>query len=156
MKNTTIIPGIALFILLLVNKVSAQSLQNNTDKDTYIPALNGAWERFYHNDGKTTTTGEPKEFVIVYDGFFSSIAQDSTGRWISTHAGTYEVSGNTMKNTLRYSSYPNRLGSIHWTEYELKGDTLVIKWFQKLINAQGQDITAQMPKSESRYVRAKK
>ena len=123
---------------------------------SYAQSPDGAWQRIYDFDGKETTTGEPKEFVILYNGFFSSVGQDSTGKWGNTHVGTYEISGNTMKNILLYSSHPERVGSTHWIEYDMKGDTLTIKWFKKLVTAQGQDITAQMPKAESKYIRAKK
>ena len=123
---------------------------------SYSQSPDGAWQRIYDFDGKKTTTGEPKEFVLLYNGFFSSVGQDSTGNWGNTHVGTYELSGNTMKNILRYSSHPERVGSTHWMDYEIKGDTLTIKWFKKLVTAQGQDITAQMPKAESKYIRAKK
>ena len=79
MKKTTI-SGISLLLFLLVHAASAQTTQQNPQQNTDKTALNGAWERFYHHDAKTTTTGgAPKEFVIVSDGFFSGIGQDSTG-----------------------------------------------------------------------------
>jgi hypothetical protein len=145
-----------LVVLFWVNVAAAQSLKSSEDKSAYPPALNGAWQRVYYYNGKTTTTGEPKEFVVVYDGFFSSIGQDSSGSWSNTHAGTFEINGNLMKNHLLYSSHPERMGSIQWVEFELREDTLTMKWFKKLITPQGQDITAEMPKAESKYIRAKK
>jgi hypothetical protein len=42
-------------------------------------------------------------------------------------------------------------------EYDIKGEALTMKWFKKLIDAKGVDITAQMPKdSQTQYIRAKK
>jgi len=123
---------------------------------SYAQSLEGAWQRIYYYDGRKVTTGEPKEFLLLNNGFVSSVGQDSTGNWGNTHVGTYELSGNTIKSTLRYSSHPERVGSTQWMEYDIKGDTLTIKWFKKLVTAQGQDLTAQMPKAESKYVRAKK
>jgi hypothetical protein len=92
------------------------------------------------------------------DGFFSSIGQDSTGRWASTHAGTYTLdNANTLTFKALYSSYPDHIGSVHTVEYEIKGENLTIKWFKKLLDANQGDITAQMPKGEqTQYVRAKK
>src|SRR4030095_13859520 len=145
---------VTLMTLFAVNIAAAQSSENSIGNNA---AVNGAWQRVYYDNGKTTTTtGEPKEFVVVHDGFFSSIGQDSSGRWSNTHAGTFEISGNIMKNHLLYSSHTERVGSDHWVEFELKGDTLTMKWFKKMITPQGQDITAQMPKAESKYIRAKK
>jgi hypothetical protein len=123
---------------------------------SYAQSLDGAWQRAYYYNGKSTSMGEPKEFLLLYNGFVSSVGQDSTGSWSNTHAGTYELSGNTMKSTLRYSSHPDRVGSTQWMECDLKGDTLTIRWFKKLLNAQGRDLTAQMPKVESKYIRAKR
>jgi len=146
--------AVILAVVFSINVTAAQSSANNTSNNS---AVNGAWERVYYYNGKTTTTGEPKEFVLVHDGFFSSIGQDSSGKWSNTHAGTFEISGNTMRNRLLYSSHPERVGSTHWVEFELKGDTLTMKWFKKLITAQGQDITSQTPiNTESKYIMAKK
>src|SRR5215218_9265868 len=154
MKNATANSCAALFaFLLLFTKGSAQRLPQKSD-NTSGSALDGAWQRIYSYHGNTATTGEPKEFVIMCDGFFSSVGQDSTGRWNVTHAGTFEVSGNILKNSLRYSSHPERIGATHWVEFEVNGDTLTLRFFKKFITAQGQDLTAQMPKDViAKYVR---
>lgn len=86
-------------------------------------ALDGAWQRVYHHNGKTTTTGAPREFVVVHDGFFSSIGQDAEGRWRNTHGGSFELDGKLLKNHLLYSSPPDILGLTNWVEYEVKGHT---------------------------------
>jgi len=143
----------SLLLFSVVNAAVAQSAKSKTGNNAN--ALNGAWQRVYYYNGKTTTSGEPKEFALVHDGFFSSIGQDSTGRWNNTHGGIYEVTGNIMKNKLLYSSHISQMGSINWVEYELKGDTLVMNWFKKMINASGQDITARMPKAKSKFIRMK-
>ena len=157
MKNAIAISCAALFaFVLLYTKGSAQKLPQKSD-NTSGSALDGAWQRIYSYHGNTATTGEPKEFVIMYNDFFSSVGQDSTGRWNVTHAGAYEISGNTMKNSLRYSSHPERIGATHWVGFEVNGDTLTLRFFKKFITAQGQDLTAQMPKDViAKYVRAKK
>ena len=152
------ITSIALFTLIfLAGSGLAQSNKGKPNKGVTASTLNDAWQRIYSYHGNTATTGEPKEFVIMCDGFFSSVGQDSTGRWNVTHAGTFEVSGNTLKNSLRYSSHPERIGATHWVEFEVNGDTLTLRFFKKFITAQGQDLTAQMPKDViAKYVRAKK
>ena len=154
MKNMFSSQLLALLLFFsVVNAALAQSAKSKTGNNTN--ALNGAWQRVYYYNGKTTTSAEPKEFALVHDGFFSSIGQDSTGRWNNTHGGIYEISGNIMKNKLLYSSHMNQMGSINWVEYELKGDTLIMKWFKKVIDASGQDITARMPKAKSKFIRMK-
>src|SRR5688572_2136381 len=109
-----------LLIFSLVNEAAAQS--DKREKGNNTNAINGAWQRVYSYNGKTTTSGEPKEFALVHNGFFSSIGQDSTGQWNNTYGGIYEISGNIMKTKLLYSSHLNRMGSINWVEYEIKGD----------------------------------
>ncbi len=111
------------------------------------PSVNGAW-----------VSMDKKEFAIMNDGFFSSIGADSTGAWKDTHAGTYTVdNSNTITYKILYSSFPDHVGSLNTAEFELKGDVLTIKWFKKLVDAKGVDITAQMPKDlQTQYVRAQK
>ncbi len=90
------------------------------------------------------------------DGFFTIVGQDSTGAWVDTHAGTYDISGNLYKIKVLYSSHPERIGVNHWIEFRLDGDNLYLNFFKKLINPKGEDITGQMQRFEEKYVRAKK
>ena len=154
MKNMFLIQYVAFLLFFsLVNGALAQSAKSKAGINQ--SGINGAWQRVYYYNGKTLTSGEPKEFALVHDGFFSSIGQDSTGRWTNTYAGAFEISGNIMKNKLLYSSHSDRIGSINWTEYELKGDTLIMNWSKKVITASGQDITARVPKAKSKFIRMK-
>lgn len=100
---------------------------------------------------------DDKEFAILSDGFFSSVAQDSTGIWRNTHAGTYTLEGNnSMTFKVLYSSFPERIGSTQTVDYEVNGDTLTMKWFKKLVDAKEGDITDRMPKgTQTKYVRAR-
>jgi hypothetical protein len=83
----------------------------------------------------------------MHDGYFNSVAQDSTGKWNDVHAGTYTVNNdNTITFKVLYSSYPDHVGSLNTAEYTLTGDNLKMRHFKKLIDAQGKDITDQMPK----------
>ena len=143
--------------LFAFGMVAAQTSKRIKGISAPANTLDGAWQRVYHHNGKTVTTGEPKEYVVVHDGFFSSIGQDNDGRWTNTHGGSFELTGNLMKNHLIYSSHPDILGFTNWVEYELKEDTLTMKWnVKKMITPQGQEITVQMPSSESKYIRAKR
>jgi hypothetical protein len=156
-KNISRLFTALIFFLSLTNKTTGQTSQNMLNKNQFATPVDGAWQRVHYFDGKTVATGEPKEFVVLHDGFFSSVGLDSTNRWSNTHAGIYELSGNTFKASVRYSSHPERIASIQGMDYELKGDTRSVKWYKKLIDAQGKDVTAEMPKGAlSKYVRAKK
>ncbi|MCU7547582.1 hypothetical protein OCK74_00585 [Chitinophagaceae bacterium LB-8] len=125
---------------------SKKKTQKESKSQSSSPAFNGAWQSV-----------DDKEFAIVNDGFFSSVAQDSTGIWRNTHAGTYTVEGNnSITFKVLYSSFPGRIGSLQTVDYELNGDTLIIKWFKKLVDAREGDITNRMPKGQqTKYVHAK-
>ena len=102
------------------------------------PALfNGAWRNV-----------DNKGFSVMHDGYFNAVGQDSTGKWDDVHAGTYTVNGdNTITFKILYSSYPDHVGALNTAEYTIKGDTVKMRHFKKLIDAQGKDITDQMPKN---------
>lgn len=100
--------------------------------------LEGAWN---------STMGEQKAFSIMHDGYFNSVAQDSTGKWGDVHAGTYTVNGdNTITFNVQYSSYPDHVGSANTAEYTISGETVKLRHYKKLVDAQGKDWTDQMPK----------
>ena len=99
--------------------------------------FNGAW-RSVDNKG----------FTVMHDGYFNAVGQDSSGKWNDVHAGTYTVnSDNTITFKIVYSSYPDHIGALNTAEYTMKGDTVKMRHFKKLIDATGKDITDQMPKN---------
>ncbi len=98
--------------------------------------FNGAWR-----------DEDNKGFTVMHDGYFNSVAQDSTGKWNDVHAGSYTVGNdNTITLKILYSSYPDHVGSLNTAEYTVSGETVKLRHFKKLIDAQGKDITDQMPK----------
>lgn len=101
-----------------------------------MAAFNGAWK-----------SDNGKGFSVMHDGYFNSVAQDSTGKWADVHAGTYTVNNdNTITFKILYSSYPDHVGAENTAEYTLSGETIKLRHFKKLIDANGKDITDQMPK----------
>ena len=121
---------------------------NSTNAQTSSQAkdISGAWVSM---DGN--------EFTIMNDGFFSSISRDSTGKWSETHAGSYTLdNANTITFKVLYSSFPDHIGALNTTEYDISGHIITMKWFKKLIDAKGEDITSQVPQgTQTQYVRAK-
>lgn len=112
-------------------KASSQSGSQNA-----AVIFNGAWR-----------TVDNKGFSVMYDGNFNSVAQDSTGQWKDVHAGTYTVNNdNSISFKILYSSFPDHIGAVNTAEYSISGETLKLRHFKKLIDAQGKDITDQMPK----------
>ncbi len=121
-----------------------------------MATLNGGWQRIVVKVNGKMEDNPPQEFRVYNNGFFSIIGRDSTGAWKETHGGTYEISNNLYKEKIIYSSYPDRMGSTHWQQFNMKGDTVTFRLFNKLINANGEDVSATMPKIEMICVRAKK
>jgi len=98
--------------------------------------FNGAWQG-----------SENKGFIVIHEGYFNAVGQDSTGKWAEVHAGTFTVNNdNTVTFKVLYSSYPDHIGSLNTAEYSINGETVKMRHFKKLVNAEGKDITDQMPK----------
>lgn len=117
---------------------TAQSLKKSSQSKSQMTSafFNGAWR-----------SEDNKGFAVMHDGFFNSVAQDSTGKWNEVHAGSYTIGNdNTIALKILYSSYPDHIGSINTAECTLSGETVKLRHFKKLIDAQGKDVTDQMPK----------
>jgi hypothetical protein len=110
----------------------------NAQRTNKSAIFNGAWK-----------SDDNKGFTVIHDGYFNSVGEDSTGKWVSMHAGTFTVnSDNTITFKVLYSSYPEHIGSLNTAEYSLNGETMKLHHFKKLITGEGKDITDQMPKDE--------
>lgn len=123
----------------------AQSTNSNIEKKS--DPISGSW---YSVDNK--------EFLMMTDGFYSTVAQDSSGKWSTIHAGTYSIeNGNSVTFKVNLSSFAYRVGYLHTIEYELNGENLTIKWYKKIIDPKAGDITMRLPKGQQTvFVRAKK
>lgn len=97
-------------------------------------------------------------FLMFNNGFFSALGKDSASVWNETHAGTYKIDNpNTVSLKALYSSYSDHINSIQTMGFDVSSETLTLKWFKKLVDPNGVDITAQAPKGlETKYVRAKR
>ena len=74
---------------------------------------------------------------------------------ISARDPIQQIIGNSYKETFHYCSVPEFVGASDWQTYELKGDTLYFKGFNKVVYADGSDKTSQFDKFEEKRVRAK-
>lgn len=128
--KTFLFAATLLFFFSAINPETARSQKKTA------AIFNGAW-RSVDNKG----------FSVMHDGYFNSVAQDSTGKWNDVHAGTYTVdSDSTITFKVLYSSHPDHIGAANTAAYYITGDTVKMRHFKKLVDAQGKDITDQMPK----------
>ena len=141
MKKLISLLFITAFCFTIISTKAQSASANKKD-------ITGAW-----------VSADGNEFTIMNDGFFSSVSKDSaTGSWNQTHAGSYTLdNANTITFKVLYSSFPDHIGALNTTEYDLNGDTVTMKWFKKLVDGTGADITNQVPQNtQTQYVRAKK
>jgi len=141
-----------LFFILMTAVVSCNQDGKKTDSQpvstSSVSPIDGSWKTV-STDGKIT------QFKMWHDGFFSLIMQDSLGKWSIAGAGSYSLDGNSYKETFHYCSVPEYVGASDWQTYELKGDTLYFKGFDKVVYADGSDKTNQFDKFEEKRVKAK-
>ena len=128
-----------LFVFSVSNAQGSASKKKMASQSTNMndaAFFNGAWKS---DDGKA--------FSVMHDGYFNSVGQDSTGKWDAVHAGTYTVNGDgTITFKVLYSSWPDHVGSSNTAEYTVSGETVKMRHFKKLVDANGKDMTDQMPK----------
>ena len=146
MKVKLIFSALIVITVISCNEKKADSQPVSTSS---ISPIDGSW-KVISPDGKIT------QFKMWHDGFFSLIMQDSVGKWSISGAGTYSVDGNTYKETFQYCSVPEFVGASDWQTYELRGDTLYFKGFDKVVYADGSDKTSQFGKFEEKRVKADK
>lgn len=139
-KQSVFLAVILFFFFTASNAQINQSQKKTTSQKAGQNAaslFNGAW---IGNDNKG--------FSVMHDGYFNAVGPDSTGKWNDVHAGSYTVNNdNTITFKILYSSYPDHVGSLNTAEYTMSGETVRMRHFKKLIDAQGKDITDQMPKN---------
>lgn len=129
--------------LLFVFTTSNAQTASTKKKTTLRHGSNSAAAYF---DG-VWTSDDNKGFSVMHNGYFNSVGKDSAGKWDDVHAGTYAVNNdNTITFKILYSSYPDHVGSANTAEYTISGETVKMRHFKKLIDAQGRNITDQMPK----------
>jgi hypothetical protein len=158
MKKLLLISFAVCFTLIFLHTtVEAQNSKNSITSSS-ISVLNGGWQQAgIRINGKLASNGYRPQHRVYNDGCYSGVGQDSTGAWKVTIGGTYEISNNVWKEKILYSSNPNYIGGTHWQDFTLNGDTLTLKYFNKVFNSKGEDITATYKdKIETIWVRAKK
>jgi len=136
--------------------VEAQNSNRKPMSESTQALLNGSWKRIaVIQDGKPEAA--PLEQIrLFHDGFYTYIGQDSAHNWTRTFGGTYELSGNTYKEMMRYCYLPAIVGNTHWQSFKIKGDTLRIKLFEKMMDSTGKEVPPPKYTRELVFTREKK
>lgn len=135
----------------LLNNAIAQTAKAKSNST--LSVLNGAWD-------SANPDSAVIEHSLYHDGFVTNIDRDSSKVWHNIYSGTYEISGNIYKQKILYCSNPQYIGGTHWQEFKIKGDTLYLTFFKKVLDASGGDVTSMFKPASGevvrKYVRAKK
>ena len=145
MKTSSFIVSFGILILSsLLSNVTAQTASAKSKSP--LSALNGAWNSADQNSIGT-------EHCLYYDGFVTDVGKDSTGAWRDIYSGTYEISGNIYKQKILYCSNSEYIGGSHWQEFKIKGDTLYLTFFKKVLDQSGNDVTSMFKPASGEYIR---
>jgi len=133
------------FVLLVATICLSACVPNKpqrVDNQPKTSPIEGSWELYStEKGGKTTYHKKPSQIKMYHDGYCSVIAFDSTGKLSYAAAGTYEWDGIHYKETCEYHSNPIRIGGTLWFDCTVKGDTMWLAGFKKVVMADGTDIT---------------
>jgi hypothetical protein len=95
-----------LIALSACNNKPKESSQANEIK-VYSP-IEGNWELISkQEEGKKAVLKSPQQFKVFNNGFFSYILYDTLGNFQNAGVGTYEVNGNSYKETFKLFQIKN-------------------------------------------------
>jgi hypothetical protein len=136
-------------------KNQKQLPENTMQSKISASPIDGAWEIVWAKyDGKLQNPANSSQFKMFSNGIFSIIIKGSSGKLHGAGYGRYELDGKVYKETFIYSDTLRYTPVTDWQEYELKGDTLYMQRFTKvMINSK--DETASFPKLYEKRVRVK-
>jgi hypothetical protein len=158
MKHIITILNVCMLIVFCISCNSKNPATENKTENTVAEkpassnAIDGAWQTvsFIQNNQPAVNN----QVKIFSNGVFSMVSWDSSGKLAYAGYGKYELDGNTYKETFLYHDNPKYSGGQDWQEYEMKGDTLIMKGFIKVIVG-GKDVTVDFPKFEEKRIRVK-
>lgn len=160
-KNSLPLPvflmNIFFTIIISCNSNTATGEKQTISEETNVSAtpIDGAWEIVWaKRDDTLRNLKNFHLFKMFNNGIFSLITTDSTGKILFAGYGKYELSDSNYKETFIYHDNPKYAGGMDWQQYELKGDTLYFKGFDKVIVG-GKEVTSDFPKIEEKRVRVK-
>jgi hypothetical protein len=138
---------IAITVLFIIGLTACNQKQNDNKGELTnktVSPIEGNWVTVsFEQNGKLFKPKRyPQQFKMFHDGYFSLITYDTTGNFSFACAGTYELSGNTYKETCTYHSETNYINFKDWETWEMKGDTLIFYGFEKAEMPDGKNVTS--------------
>ena len=104
--------------VILTAACAAPDVEPAEDAAELDELLEGVWEYLPPTQGQS----------IAFDGLFVFLYGPADGsRPMRGESGNYEISGDTVKNTIRFSTDPERIGVEYWWMVEsTSGDTVSV------------------------------
>jgi hypothetical protein len=118
-------------------------------------SVEGAWQLVWGEyNGQVADTSNRYIFKTFNNGVFSLIAYNSTKKITFAGYGKYEFEGDTYHETFMYHNNPKYIGAANWQDLTVKGDTMYLNGFKKVVVG-GQDMTTGWTKVREKLVRVK-
>jgi len=121
--------------------------------DTSAVPVEGAWKLVWaaYND----TLADMRNHILVKmftNGSFSLFAHDSAGKMAFAGYGKYDFEGDKYHETFLYHNETEYTGGEDWQNLEVKGDTMYMNGFTKIVVG-GKEMTTGWTKTREKLVK---
>lgn len=131
------------------NQTSPQTFNTSTE------SVEGGWHLVWANYNDTLVdTSNYFLFKTFSNGIFSLFAYDSTKKINFAGYGKYEFDGVTLHETFIYHNNPEYVGGENWQNLEVRGDTMNMDGFKKVIIG-GKEVMTDFSKIKEKLVKVK-
>ncbi len=154
----------SMLLALLLNLCFFSCNQNNEKKEnqnspqtfnTSAQSVEGGWYLVWANYNDTLVdTSNYFLFKTFSNGIFSLFAYDSTKKINFAGYGKYEFDGDTFHETFIYHNNPEYIGGENWQNLEMRGDTMYMNGFKKVIVG-GKEVMTDFSKIKEKLVKVK-
>ncbi len=153
-----------MLLALLLNFCFVSCNQNNEKKEnqnspetfnTSAQSVEGGWSLVWANYNDTLIdTRNYFLFKTFSNGIFSLFAYDSTKKINFAGYGKYEFDGETLHETFIYHNTPEYVGGENWQNLDVRGDTMYMNGFKKVIIG-GKELMTDFSKIKEKLVKVK-
>ena len=153
-----LIPVVAIFSCIgfvQCNLAEAKKEQQNKKRvpDTLDKAVEGTWKLVWsERNGERSDMNNHVQVKMFSGGSFILFAHDTAGTVKFSGYGRYNFEGPQYHETFQYHSHKPYWGAMDWQNLEVKGDTMYMNGFTKVV-VDGKDMTAGWPKIKEKLVR---
>jgi hypothetical protein len=149
------LPLVFLFLSYNQNTEKNKAQSANQVATSDAKSVEGAWQLVWGEyNGQVADTSNRYIFKTFNNGVFSLIAYDSTKKISFAGYGKYEFEGDTYHETFIYHNNPKYIGAENWQDLTVKGDTMYLNGFKKIVVG-GKDVTTGWTKVREKLVRVK-